>query len=146
MPDSTTAPNLSFPRQLRLLKGADFKKVFAKARRSRDEFFTVLCRSVEGSEPRLGLAISKKELKRSVDRNRVKRLVRESFRLHQHELKTADYIVMSRKRAAQMSNAELLSRLEGHWQRLSGKSTAPRSVAKAAAKPARRPHPAAGSV
>lgn len=35
---------------------------------------------------RLGLAITKKKVKRAHERNRIKRLTREYFRLHQHEL------------------------------------------------------------
>ena len=75
-------------------------------------------RDVGGKKPRLGLAISKKELKRAVDRNRIKRLTRESFRLNQHELANADFIVMTRKKAGEVSNEELFRRLEKHWQRL----------------------------
>lgn len=35
---------------------------------------------------RLGLAITKKKVKRAHERNRIKRLTREYFRLHQHQL------------------------------------------------------------
>lgn len=48
----------------------------------------------EGIEaPRLGLVVGKKQLKRAVDRNRVKRIVREQFRLHRAELPACDLIV-----------------------------------------------------
>ena len=40
--------------------------------------------------PRLGLTVAKKHLKRAHDRNRIKRLVRESFRLSQHNLPSCD--------------------------------------------------------
>lgn len=113
------ASDYSFPRSHRLLTGDDFKQVFGKARRSRDELFTVLMRNIDGDNPRLGLAISKKELKHAVDRNRIKRLTRESFRLSQHDLPNADFIVMTRKKAGETSNEELLSRLQKHWKRLS---------------------------
>ena len=48
----------------------------------------------EGAEgPRLGLVVGKKQLKRAVDRNRVKRIVREQFRLHRAGLPACDLIV-----------------------------------------------------
>ena len=58
-------------------------RVFKQALRSRDPLFTVLCRCNNSDLARLGLAISKKHCRRAVGRNRIKRIVRESFRQHQ---------------------------------------------------------------
>ncbi len=64
------------------------------------------------------MAISKRVLKRAVDRNRIKRIVRESFRYHQHELSGLDVVVMCRDEVKQMANEELFDSLEQHWQRV----------------------------
>jgi ribonuclease P protein component len=69
------------------------------------------------SVARLGLAISKRVAPRAVDRNRLKRLARESFR--QLELAPLDFVVMARKDAAGAANPILLSSLDQHFIRLS---------------------------
>ncbi len=49
------------------------------------------------SHPRLGLVIGKESVKLSVERNRLKRLIRDSFRLHQELLAGLDIVVVARK-------------------------------------------------
>ncbi len=68
--------------------------------------------------PRLGMAIAKKALRRAHDRNRIRRLVRESFRAHQSSLPFVDIVIMCRTEVLNMSNAELFQQLEGLWLRL----------------------------
>ena len=75
------------------------------------------CRS-ELDHPRLGLAIAKKSEKHAVQRNRIKRLVRESFRTHQHSLGPYDIVVMARPGIARSSSAELRTALERVWKRM----------------------------
>lgn len=108
-----------FPRQIRLLNGRDFQAVFqGKACRSSDQKLTVLARPNGLSHARLGLAISKRFTRKAVARNRIKRLVRESFRQHQHLLSGLDLVVMSREAAPQTTNPALFNSLETHWQRI----------------------------
>jgi ribonuclease P protein component len=102
-----------------LLSSDDFQKVFKQtAYRSVDQRLTVLAKPNELDHARLGLAISKRIIKHAVGRNRVKRLVRESFRQHQQSLMGLDIVVLSRKGAPQASNPELTAALQTHWQRL----------------------------
>ena len=91
--------------------------MFEKAHRSRDAWFTVLCRSNDLEYARLGLAISKKQCKKAVARNRLKRIVRESFRQHQAGLEGLDIVVMNRAPASDAENTALRESLEKHWQR-----------------------------
>ena len=105
-------------KRARLLKAAEFKRVFDKAVRSSDQYFTVLARPNEFEYPRLGLAISKKKARLAVTRNRLKRIIRESFRQQQHELCCADYIVMAGQKGGSAYNHRLLQSLEKHWQKL----------------------------
>lgn len=112
----------AFQKHQRLLTGAAFSRVFKKARRSRDKCFTVLARRTNDDLPaRLGLAISKKHCKKASARNRIKRVVRESFRLHQAELQGLDIVVINQPAAALASNPELCKSLESHWRHLSTK-------------------------
>ena len=57
-------------KQVRLLKAADFDRVFDKSVRSSDRYFTVLARPNELNHPRLGLAISKRRVRLAVGRCR----------------------------------------------------------------------------
>jgi len=79
--------------------------------------FTVLYKANGEREARLGLAISKKLCKLAVGRNRLKRVVRESFRLHGAELAGLDIVVLNRPAAMRASNEALFDSLQGHWQK-----------------------------
>jgi ribonuclease P protein component len=109
----------NFPRSLRLLTSAQYQAVFRDtACRSSDQLLTVIARPNQQPYPRLGLAISKKAVKTSVGRNRIKRLVRESFRHQQQTLGGLDIVVMARTAAMEASNSEIAASLQGHWRRL----------------------------
>jgi len=62
------------------------------------------------------LAISRKHFKRAVDRNRIKRVVRESFRTHRAALGGADIVVLSRGGVELSTKRELAASLEKHWE------------------------------
>ncbi len=110
----------AFPRTHRLLTSHDFQRVFKTPLKSSDAFFTVLARSVPNDQPaRLGLAIARKQLKRAVDRNRIKRLVRECFRLQAPA--TLDYVVMTRHIVQQKTNTQLRASLTRHFERIAAK-------------------------
>jgi len=91
--------------------------VFKKAARSKDKWFTVLCRDNSGGAARLGLAISKKHCRAATARNRIKRIVRESFRHNQAMLAGLDVIVINQSAARTGNNRQLFDSLHGHWQR-----------------------------
>jgi len=107
-----------FARSKRLLKPGEFKQVFDHSTRSSDSALTVFGRPNALANARLGLAISKKQLKRAVDRNRIKRLVRESFRQHQLLLAGLDMVVLARRSILDLDNQQILHALERHWQRI----------------------------
>jgi len=113
-----TVESLSFPTRLRLGKPDEYKKVFAKPVKSTDKFFTLLAIINEHSHPRLGLAIAKKNIRKAVTRNLIKRTVRENFRLQQHQLINIDIVVLARRDAANASPDLLRKSLDKHWLRL----------------------------
>ncbi len=110
-----------FARHQRLLKPAEFKHVFARPVRFSNHTMTLLARENKLNHARLGLAISKKQLRRAVDRNRVKRLIRESFRQHQQQLDGLDCVVMVRSTIATLSNVAIFETLAKHWNELAEK-------------------------
>ncbi len=78
----------------------------------------MLCRGNDKDYARLGLAISKKHCRSATGRNRLKRIVRESFRQHQFELEGLDLVVMNQPGATRASNRQLFDSLASHWRRL----------------------------
>jgi ribonuclease P protein component len=91
--------------------------VFEEANRSRDRWFTVLCRDNGGRQARLGLAISKKHCRKATSRNTIKRIVRESFRQHQAELQGVDVVVINQPAATTAARQQLFDSLAAHWRR-----------------------------
>ena len=108
----------AFPKALRLTEASDYRKVFDSARRTTGNDFLVLVRHNTQNIARLGLAISKKRLRLAVQRNRIKRLVRESFRRHQEELAGVDIVVLAQKSILQKNNSELRQSIEKHWEKI----------------------------
>lgn len=108
---------LSFSRELRLLTPIQFKYVFEEPLRASSPEITILARKNTVSLPRLGLTVAKKHLKRAHDRNRIKRLVRESFRLSQHQLPDYDFVFIAKGGIGRLDNATLLQTLDKLWQR-----------------------------
>lgn len=82
--------------------------------------FTVLYRDNGIRAPRLGLAVSKKNCRQAVGRNRIKRIVRESFRLNQNRLPGIDIVVLSQPGTHKANNNELFTSLAAHWKRCAG--------------------------
>lgn len=105
-----------FPRQARLRTKADFESVFRQAKKSTDGCFTVLCRANDLPQARLGLAISRRCARSAVVRNRIKRLVRESFRHQQCALMGLDIVVIGKSALTGRANHELFASLTRHWQ------------------------------
>jgi ribonuclease P protein component len=112
---SGESADTSLPRQTRLRRRRDFRHVFAQPSKSGDSYFTVLARRNGRQPARLGLAISIKCAVRAVDRNRIKRVVRESFRRHRYSLHGVDVVVLCRPIAATCPNDRLFSSLSAHW-------------------------------
>ncbi len=67
---------------------------------------------------RLGLAISRKAARHAVDRNRIKRIVRDSFRHQTQHLGGLDIVVLGRRGVDELTNSALRQTLEHHWKRL----------------------------
>ncbi len=112
---------------MRLLNGRDFERVFQQPQRSSGKALTVLARPSGESAARLGLAISRKQIKRAVDRNRVKRLIRESFRHHQDLLAGLDVVVIGRHGLLEKDSPRVFACLESHWEKVSARCRAARA-------------------
>jgi len=91
-------------------------------------FFAVTARFNDLGCPRLGLAVASKTAGGSVERNRIRRVIRESFRLHQHDLPAVDIVVSARPRARGVANRELRASIDQLWSKVSEQcGSSPRS-------------------
>ncbi|MEW5966209.1 MAG: ribonuclease P protein component [Pseudomonadota bacterium] len=97
-------------RDARLTCKADFDRVFADNQRARTDTLLVMARPNAAGFARLGMVIPKRLLVRAVDRNRVKRCVRESFRQVRAELPACDFVVRLIARPVPGDEARDLSR------------------------------------
>jgi ribonuclease P protein component len=114
------APPAAYPRNYRLLLAAQYQRVFRHCEvKANDRFITVLAISNDLRYPRLGMVVSIKAAGNAVKRNRIKRLLRESFRLHRELLARFDLVVLVRPGISSLSNRQLLKALDTHWRRIS---------------------------
>ncbi|HPY40084.1 MAG TPA: ribonuclease P protein component [Thiolinea sp.] len=110
----------SYPRTCRLTRPSEFQRVFERGlhRRVQVQGLFARVRESSSSQARLGFALSKRSLKQAVDRNRVKRLTRESFRSHREQLPAVDIVIISQSEVAQLDNAAILQQLVILWEQL----------------------------
>lgn len=113
-----TSPRLPFAPRQRLLSSKDFSRVYSLRRRVVNDLFSINLAPNDLGHPRLGLSIGGKAVGKSVDRNRVKRQVRESFRKAALDLPAMDFVVGARNGARTAHNAALREGLEGLWTKI----------------------------
>ena len=106
------------PREARLRRPSDFAALRTSSGRAGGRCFHMRYRDNDLGHARLGLAISKRVSKRAVERNRIKRLLRESFRRVRHQLPAVDMMVMAREQAAGVPGPQLLAELDSLWKKL----------------------------
>jgi len=112
-----SAATARYPSTYRLLTAVHYQRVFKRCEaRVSDRFLTILAVPNELPYPRLGTAVSIKAAGNAVQRNRIKRVIRESFRLHQQLLGSSDLVVLVRPGIRSRNNQQLLSALDTHWR------------------------------
>lgn len=107
---------LAFKRELRLLTPSEFTFVFQKNQRYSTKYLTILGRFNTLGHSRVGITVAKKNIKHAHERNRIKRLTRESFRLHQHLLPAMDFVVIVKKEVTNIDNSVFTKMLAILWQ------------------------------
>lgn len=107
-----------FPKRTRLADAKDYALVFAEAKRIVSAYFILLYLENALDHSRLGLAISKKHVKKAVDRNRIKRQIREYFRHHQDRCGNLDIVIISRHAVNGADNQQIVRCLDWLWRKL----------------------------
>lgn len=105
-----------FSRQRRVTQKKAYAALFQAAKKCHSELFIALHSKNDDLPARLGLAVSKKKIRLAVNRNRVKRMIRESFR--RHVLHGFDVVIIAKKDPTELSNQKLFDDLAGLWEKL----------------------------
>jgi len=113
---------LDFPKSVRLLNAGDYSQVFNNVDfRVSSKHFLVLAKKNHLPEPRLGIIVAKKHVKLAVQRNRLKRLLRESFRLKRSEISNLDLVILAKKSAGLLTNEHCAEEYQYLWKKLNRK-------------------------
>lgn len=107
-----------FSREYRLKSKQDFQAVFAKPHKSTHKYLLALTASNHLSHARLGMIIAKHHVRLAVTRNRLRRLIRESFRDHKEALKGLDIVILMRSKWSPLSNEAIKEDLTYLWLKL----------------------------
>jgi len=103
----------------RLVHKSQFDAVYQRgSNKLGDACFLVLIRPNSLGMARLGLSVSARTVGNAVNRNRIKRVIRESFRLNTANFPAVDIVVNTRPGARESTNAQLTNRLAQHWQEM----------------------------
>ena len=98
-------------RHRRLTRPEEFKTAFAQGRRQRRSPLALVHRPDPSQPARLGLAVSRKQARSAVLRNRIKRQAREVFRLRADALPLGDYVIYAVTSCEGLKPQELRIRL-----------------------------------
>ncbi|MYD78923.1 MAG: ribonuclease P protein component [Gammaproteobacteria bacterium] len=96
------------PKRCRLTGSAQFGAVFSQHKKVSNRHFRILVRyKHDQSDSRIGIIVSRRVSRKAVNRNRIKRQLREAFRLNRHKLKNMDLIVIAHRICETATNDEL---------------------------------------
>lgn len=117
-----------FGREKRLLVPRQFKAVFdSPSGKVPGRNVLLLARDNALDHPRLGMVIGKKSVKLSVERNRLKRQIRESFRHNLELLAGWDIVIVAKRGLGDLENEELKQQFGKLWKRLARSRPRPES-------------------
>ncbi len=123
MPQAAAPRNTQYElgRHQKLLNGAQFRTVFNRRVSTHGKYFSFHAVANNLEDSRIGITVSKKVSKRAVQRNRIKRQIRESFRHNRHKLSTMDLVVVSKPGGAEQGNKSLRAELDILWLKVNRK-------------------------
>src|SRR5271154_6769948 len=98
---------------------AEFQAAYRIGQKFGNELFSAVVRPNNLAQARLGLSIAARTVGNAVSRNRLRRLIRESFRLQQHRLPPVDIVIGARDAARAVPAPKLREALQRLWKQIS---------------------------
>jgi ribonuclease P protein component len=113
--NSAALLGLRLPKESRIAKRADFLRVYEQGKRFEGRFMTVFILPSKRPLHRVGVTATKKAIGKAHDRNRAKRLIRESFRLNRPDIESIetryDWVINARRSLLQVKLEKPLAEL-----------------------------------
>lgn len=106
------------PKDRKLNQAVQFAAVFREGKKHRCQYFTLIGKPNGLGYARLGMVVAKKVVRLATARNRIKRLLRESFRLNQHLIGSVDVVLVAHPDINRLDNVGLKKQLDQQWARL----------------------------
>lgn len=111
--------NNNFTREYRLCTPKDYDQVFKDPFRVSNASVTILSIKNDLNKSRIGIIVPKKNIKKATIRNRIKRIIRESYRCNRINIPNIDMVVIVKKDANNLENRQLFVILEKLWKKIS---------------------------
>jgi len=112
-------PNFNgFLKENRIQQTADFQLIRQRGRRIRNQYFIVNYHNKSNDYPRLGTIISKRHAAKAVQRNRIRRQIKEWFRSQKSTLLSYDYVIIATPQTQKLPQPELRQCLNTLLQKL----------------------------
>jgi ribonuclease P protein component len=108
----------SFPRHHRLVNKAEFQWVFDDSTKVSQKHLLALYKPNHAEHARVGIIVGKRVANRAVERNQIKRVIRESFRAIQQNLIGLDIIIIARQQCDSLDKVQLREGIDKLWQKL----------------------------
>jgi len=109
----TTLPKSSF------LVSKEYSHLLKQQTKLHSSHLVLIYQSYDGPN-KLGYSVAKKNIPLAVQRNRCRRIIKESFRHAQHGFTSKLVLIIVKKSAATASKSEIRQCLDGFWKKLAG--------------------------
>jgi ribonuclease P protein component len=104
--------SFSFPKDLKIRKTSQYEEIFGKSKKLNGEHFRILYVRNPLGYPRLGIVVGKRSVPGSVERNRVKRVLREVFRRNKPFFGSMDLVIVAKKGSEGLDYAQAKGEIE----------------------------------
>jgi ribonuclease P protein component len=109
----------SLKKEDRILKRLEFLELTRSGRKFKNDCFIAFIKPGRLNRPRLGITVTRK-VGKAAQRNRIKRLVREFFRLNRQQLNhNWDINIVAKQKAADLSSEKVFAFLQDLFEKIS---------------------------